>query len=86
MSQVKTAISLRGVLLKEADDIAQELKVPRSQLFSLALEEFIRRYRNKKLLEQINAAYTTPPDSDEIESIEIIRSHQRDLGGREEWK
>ena len=86
MSQVKTAISLRGVLLKEADDIAQELKVSRSQLFSLALEEFIRRYRNKKLLEQIYAAYTTPLDSDEIETNEIIRSHQRDLGGREEWK
>jgi hypothetical protein len=86
MRQVRTGISLQDALLKEADSIAQELDIPRSQMFSLALQEFIGRYRNKKLLEQINNAYATPPEPDEIENIEIIRSHRRKSGRSDGWK
>jgi metal-responsive CopG/Arc/MetJ family transcriptional regulator len=80
MTQIRTGISLKGYLLKETDTIAQELDIPRSQIVSLALAEFIGRYRNKKLLEQINEAYATLPEPDEIENMAIIRSHQIKLG------
>jgi metal-responsive CopG/Arc/MetJ family transcriptional regulator len=80
MTQIRTGISLKENLRKETDTIAQELGIPRSQIVSLALVEFIERYRNKKLLVQINEAYATSPEPDEIENMAIIRSHQIKLG------
>ena len=85
MAQVKTAISIPKALFQETDHIAHEMNVARSQVIALALEEFIRRYQNRKLLEQINDAYATPMTTDENESLEIIRSHQRRLTQGEEW-
>ena len=86
MSQVKTAISINNSLLEETDHIASELAIPRSQVVSLALQDFVQRYQNKKLLAQINDAYSTPPSQDEIENIEIMRSHQKKHQKGEEWK
>ncbi len=86
MPKVKTAISIDDGLLEETGHIAQELDIPRSKLVSLALEEYIRRYRNKQLFDQINDAYSDPLDSDESGTMEIIRSHRRKSGEHEEWK
>ncbi len=86
MPKVKTAISIDDSLLEETDHIAQELAIPRSQVVSLALEDFTHRYRNKQLLAQINAAYSDLPDIDEMGTKEIIRSHRRKLGDHQEWK
>ena len=86
MPKVKTAISIDESLLEETGHLAQELDIPRSQVVSLALEDYIRRYKNKQLLAQINDAYSDSPDSDEIGSLEVIRSHLRKLGEHEEWK
>lgn len=47
MSYVKTAISLDSLLFKDVDGIAREMNLSRSRVISLALEEFVRRYRNK---------------------------------------
>ena len=67
MANVKTAISVSDKLFEQADEIASEMNVSRSRLFSLALEEFVLRYQNRKLLKQINEAYS---DSDDIEEQE----------------
>lgn len=85
MAQVKTAISIHEALFQETETIAQEMNIPRSQVVALALEEYVQRYRNKKLLEQINAAYATSPASDERESLEIMRSHQRKVMRSDPW-
>jgi metal-responsive CopG/Arc/MetJ family transcriptional regulator len=85
MAQIKTAISVPKNLFQETDQIAHEMNLPRSQVITLALEEFIRRYQNKKLLEQINKAYTAPMTSDEKESLEIILSQQKKLVRDEKW-
>ena len=86
MPKVKTAISIDDSLFTETDTIAQELDIPRSQVVSLALEDYIRRYRNKQLLAQINEAYADGPDAEDKGALEIIRSHQRKPGEHEEWK
>jgi metal-responsive CopG/Arc/MetJ family transcriptional regulator len=86
MPKVKTAISIDNTLLEETANLAQELDIPRSQVVSLALEDYIRRYRNKQLLAQINAAYSDSPDADETGTLEIMRSHQRKSGEPGEWK
>jgi metal-responsive CopG/Arc/MetJ family transcriptional regulator len=86
MPKVKTAISIDEDLLEETNDIAQELDIPRSQVVSQAIEDYIQRYRNKQLLAQINEAYSDSPDPDELGTLEIMRSHQRKLGEHDEWK
>ena len=85
MTQVKTAISVPKNLFQETDQVAHEMNLPRSQVITLALEEYIRRYQNKKLLEQINEAYSVPMTPDEKESLEIIRSQQKRLLRSEKW-
>lgn len=65
MPSVKTAVSLRAPLLKEIDELAQHLDLPRSQLLARAAEEFLQRYRNQQLLQQINRAYAVRPSRDE---------------------
>ena len=86
MPKIKTAISIDDTLYEETVTIAQELDIPRSQVIALALEDYIRHYRNKQLLAQINAAYADGPDAEDAGTLEIIRSHQRRPGEHEEWK
>jgi len=54
---MKTAISVDGHLLIEADRFAREMGLSRSRLFSLALEAYLRRQRQQKMTEQLNLAY-----------------------------
>lgn len=54
---VKTAISLDGDLLREAQGMARRLRVSRSRLFATAMEEYLERRRNRALLRAINAAH-----------------------------
>ena len=84
MDTVKTAISIQKPLFEQAEDLARKLKISRSRLFGLALEEFIRRQRNRELLEQINAAYADEPDTTEQTlRHKERRSHRRMVEG--EW-
>ena len=38
------------------------MKVSRSRLFALALEDYIRRQQNREFVASLNAAYTDQPD------------------------
>jgi metal-responsive CopG/Arc/MetJ family transcriptional regulator len=67
MVNVKTAISLPESLFEQAETLANEMKLSRSRLMALALEEFIRRHGNRQLLEKINAAYSEADALDEEE-------------------
>jgi metal-responsive CopG/Arc/MetJ family transcriptional regulator len=60
---MKTAISLDGQLLKEADQTARVLGLSRSRLFSIALENYLRQRRQEQLLDQLNQAYSIEPDA-----------------------
>jgi predicted transcriptional regulator len=88
MAKVKTAISIDGDLLEETVTLAEELDIPKSQVVSLALEEFIQRHRNRQLLHQINDAYKDGLDDDDTASMKIIQSHRRKLTDRDRdgWK
>ena len=49
------------------------MKITRNRLFALAIEDFIRRYENKLILEQINLAYADSLDPDEQETLRRMR-------------
>lgn len=84
MANVKTAISLQASLFEKAEELADEFKISRSRLFSLALEDFIRRSHNRQLLEKLNSAYEdTVADQEQTLRRRMRRPHRRMMEG--EW-
>lgn len=79
MANVKTAISLQQSLFEQVDTLAQELQISRSRLFVLAVEAFIQRYQNRKLLEAINDAYDDLPDLEEQSLRHKMRQKHKQL-------
>lgn len=78
MANVKTAISLQKSLFEQVEALARELKVSRSRVFVLALENFIRDYQDKQLFDKINKAFEeAPPDKTERNRLHQIRRHHR---------
>ena len=73
MAIVKATITIQKNLLQQADEIARRMKITRNRLFALAIEDFIRRYENKLILEQINLAYADSLDPDEQETLRRMR-------------
>lgn len=83
MGNIKTAISLPESLFEEAEVVANEMKVSRSKLMAIALEEFVRRYQNQQLLAEINDAYADPNEEEQAIHSSIRRHHRRIVEG--EW-
>ena len=85
MSNIKTAISIQESIFKQVGAIAQEMKVSRSRLFVLALENFIRDYQDRQLFEAINQACVEVSDAplEQSRLRQIRRQHRRMVEG--EW-
>ena len=66
---MKTAISLDTNLLKEADQTARVLGLSRSRLFSIALDDYLRRRRQEKMVEQLNQTYSDHSDTRTTQSM-----------------
>lgn len=79
MTSIKTAISIREPLFKQVEALASELNISRSKVFVLAVEEFIKKYQNRQLLEEINRAYDDLPDTAEQLYLGKVRRQQRKL-------
>mgnify|MGYP001133883194 CR=1 FL=1 len=84
MSHVKTAVSIPRALFKKAEALARKLRLSRSGLFALALEEFQQRQENLELLERINKAQDDgPTPSERALRRRMLASHRRLVRG--EW-
>jgi len=84
MQAVKTAISIEKNLFDQAEKLARDMKVSRSKLFVIALQDFIEARKNKEMLAQINAAYADEPDAAELAlRAKARRQHRRVVEG--EW-
>ena len=79
MQNVKTAISIQKPLFKQAETLARKMKISRSRLFGLALEEYLRRHENQELLAALNAAYADEPTPEEKEFRRRVRRSDRRL-------
>ena len=79
MANVKTAISIDKTLFEQVNKLAHELNVSRSHLFVLAVEEFLERYENQRLLEQLNQAYDDLPLPEEERLLKGMRLPHRQL-------
>ena len=54
---MKTAISLPDSLYEDAETTAKNLGIPRSQLYALALEEFIQHHQRDWITQKLNEVY-----------------------------
>lgn len=81
---IKTAISINKSLFEQAESLAQELNVSRSELFGLAIESFVRNRQNQLLLEEINKAYSEEQEPSEKARLSKMRKHHRKVV-RNEW-
>ena len=84
MASVKTAISLQKPLFDQVETLAEKMNVPRSRIFALAVEEFLRRHQTQRLLQRINEAYADAPDSAEAALRRRMRRQHRQIV-EDEW-
>ncbi|MCC5628359.1 ribbon-helix-helix domain-containing protein [Nostoc sphaeroides CHAB 2801] len=58
---MKTAISLPDSVFEEAEALARELGVSRSELYTKALKAYLRKYNRNQMLNQLNTVYSEEP-------------------------
>lgn len=85
MAGVKTAISLEEELFRQVNKLASEMHVSRSKLFTLAVQDYLKKQENRKLLAQLNAAYSDTPDEEESKISNSMRNKQRSIVEQESW-
>jgi hypothetical protein len=54
---MKVAISVPDPLFRQAESAARRLRIPRSQLYSRALEVYLRQQRRPDVTERLDAVY-----------------------------
>jgi antitoxin component of RelBE/YafQ-DinJ toxin-antitoxin module len=81
MATIRTEI--QDLLYEQASVLAAQMQISPNELFSLALEDYIRRNRNQNLLQRINEAYADGLDDSEQAMLEGMRRHQRQLADRD---
>ncbi|HYX15670.1 MAG TPA: ribbon-helix-helix domain-containing protein [Nostoc sp.] len=64
---MKTAISLPDSIFEEAEALAGELGVSRSELYTKALKAYLRKYNRNQMLNQLNTVYSE--ESSELDPV-----------------
>ena len=82
---MKTAVSLPNLLFEKADETASYLRISRSKLFALALEEFIEKYNDKIITEKINAVYERIDQSEFDHYLNVGLEPTRNLTKNDTW-
>lgn len=82
---MKTAVSLPDQLYAEAEQTAQSLGIPRSQLFARALEEFIEHHKRGNVTERLNHVYSRLSQDETQEVAESSLDSLRNLTKHDTW-
>ncbi len=62
---MKTAISIPDNIFKEIDRFAKEHNYKRSEVFVMAVSDFLEKVKSQKLLEALNKVYTDEESSED---------------------
>ena len=63
---MKTTISLPDPVFEEAESLAKQLGISRSELYTNALKAYLRKFSHDRILNQLNQVYSqesSEPDS-----------------------
>jgi predicted transcriptional regulator len=58
---MKTAISVPDAVFRQAEAAARRLRISRSQLYSMAITEFLKRQQASSITERLNEVYSRQP-------------------------
>lgn len=64
---MKTAISLPDSVFEEAEALAQQLGLSRSELYARALQAYLKRYNRDQILLKLNQVYSK--ESSDLDSV-----------------
>jgi len=78
---MKTAISLPDDLFEQAEAMAKQLGIPRSQLYARALAEYLAGIAPERITQALNAVYA----AEESSLDPSVASAQASAIGGEEW-
>ncbi|MBD2776365.1 ribbon-helix-helix domain-containing protein [Iningainema tapete] len=78
---MKTAISLPDSIFEEAEALAQQLGISRSELYTEALKAYLRRYNREQMLSKLNTVYAK--ESSELDPV-LAKMQFMSLA-REDW-
>jgi len=62
---MKTSISIPDDIFEEVNKLAREYNFSRSQIFCIAVKEYLEKVRSRKLLEALNMSYSDEETPDE---------------------
>ena len=78
---MKTAISLPDSIFEEAEALAQELAISRSELYTKALKAYLQQRNRSQMLETLNAVY-----SEVSSKLDPVLAEMQSMAlPREEW-
>jgi len=78
---MKTAISVPDDVFKSADELAGELGVSRSALYSTAMAEYLAKHRGADITARLNKVYG---EADSRLPAELRKAQARTIG-KSEW-
>jgi len=78
---MKTAISLPDSVFEEAEALAKQLGLSRSELYTNALKVYLRKYNRERILNKLNQVYSE--ESSEVDSV-LAKMQFMSLS-REDW-
>ncbi len=78
---MKTAISLPDSVFEEAEALAGQLGVSRSELYTKALVAYLRKYNRNQILNKLNQVYSE--ESSELDPV-LAKMQFMSLS-REDW-
>lgn len=64
---METAISLPDSVFEEAEALAQQLGLSRSELYTKALKAYLQKYNRKQILHKLNQVYSQ--ESSELDPV-----------------
>lgn len=73
---MKTAISVPDRVFRSAEDLAARLRVSRSELYSNALAEFIKKHQNDLTTARLNEVYSKDRDLSTLEPEIALLQYQ----------
>ncbi len=77
---MKTAISIPDEVFSQAECYAKNNGISRSQLFTIAVKQYVQSNQFNKITEKLNQVYSSPEDMDK----QLIKLQTLSIE-REEW-
>jgi metal-responsive CopG/Arc/MetJ family transcriptional regulator len=74
---MKTAISIPDEIFEEVDKFSKEHRTSRSEVFAMAVKDFLEKLKSKELLDALNEAYSEPESREETTVRERSKKYYR---------